>query len=125
MFLDGDIVKKSIAELGRRKTPVSDHLLDVLRPAMTEIIRDEMRLEDCFDEAEYLIGLSYASLHGQGRGPVGRAAWRNWHTEQYPGSVVERHKELLIRKGALVDNGRLSEIREAYDELIRSSSWLF
>ena len=75
--LDGDIVKKSIAELGRRKTPVSDHLLDVLRPAMTEIIRDEMRLEDCFDEAEYLIGLSYASLHGQGRGPV----------EEQPGGI--------------------------------------
>ena len=121
--LDGDIVKESFAELERRRTPVSDHLLDVLRPAVTEIIRDKERLEDFFDEAEYLMGLSYASLCGRGRGPVGRASWRKWQTEQYPGSVVDRHKELLIREGALEDNGQLSEVRDTYDNLIRSSYW--
>ncbi|MXW42268.1 MAG: hypothetical protein F4138_03355 [Acidimicrobiia bacterium] len=90
---------------------------------MTEIIRNEERLEDIFDEAEYLMGLSYASLYGQGRGPVGRASWRKWQTEQYPGSVVDRNEELLITEGALKGNGQLSEIREAYDESMRTSYW--
>ena len=121
--LDHDCVKQSIDKLSRHKTPVSERILEVLRPVVPEIIRDEEHLEDLFDEVEYLLGLSYVSLSGHGRGPVGRASWRKWQTEQYPGSVVDRHEGLLIVRGALKENGQLPEIRETYNNQIRSSYW--
>ncbi len=119
--LDHDAVNQSIDGFGNRKTPISDHLFDVVCPAVSEIVRDEERIADHFDEVEYLMGLSYMSLEGHGRGPVGRASWRKWQTEQYPGSVVDRHQELLIREGVLRGQGELDEVRRTYNELIRQA----
>ena len=120
-----DEVKKSIADLERRKTPISDHLLDVLRPAVSDIIRKEERLEELFDEVEYLMGLAYAASEssGEGMGPVERAAWRSWPTDQLPGAVVDRHKELLIREGVFQDTEQFAQTRQAYDKVIREISW--
>ncbi|MXZ79175.1 MAG: hypothetical protein F4Z06_13010 [Acidimicrobiia bacterium] len=119
--LDRDRVKRSIEELAHTSTPISDHLLGVLHPAMSEIIRDQEHLEDLFDEVEYLLGLSYASHYDHGHGPTGRMSWRSRFGHNFPGSVVDRHSALLVGKGVFRDNGRLSEIREIYDESIRQA----
>lgn len=119
VVLEHNRVKRAIEELAQSGTPISDHLLDVLRPAMSEITREQGRLEDLFDEVEYLIGLAYASHHGYG--PIGRTSWRSRHTDRFPGAVVSRHRALLVNSGVFQNDGQLAEIREAYDEAIRSS----
>ena len=120
--LDGRLVKASVSDMKDRKTPISDHLLNMLRPGVSEIIRDEDRLEDLFDEVEYLMGLACA--HHYGRGPVGRAAWRSLSLDRLPGALIDRHEELLVRQGVFKGAELLAETREAYNETIRRSGWL-
>ena len=120
--LDHDWVRKSISGLARHRTPISEHLLHVLRPAVSEIIREEDRLEDLFDEVEYLMGLA-CTVH-YGRGPVGRIAWRSRISDRFPGTQIDRHKELLVIKGVFESAQKLAEVREAYDDMIRQGRWL-
>lgn len=110
----------SVKQIRNSLTPASDYLLDALRPIMSEIIREE-KLEDIFDEAEYLLGLSYISLDGGDYGPVGRATWRTRYGHRFPGDIVDRHQTLLVDMGAL-DPNNFAAARERYDDLIRSSS---
>lgn len=119
--LHHDFVKNSIPEVADHKTPISDHLLNVLRPAVSEIIPED-RLEDLFDEVEYLMGLACA--YHRGRGPVGRAAWRSWTGNGLPGALIDRHKEMLVREGVFKDVEQLAEAREAYNNMIGQSAWL-
>ena len=120
--LDHDSVKKSIPEFANHRTPLSDHLLNVLRPAVSEIVPEEDRLEDLFDEVEYLMGLACA--RHQGRGPIGRAAWRSLDSERLPGAVIDRHRELLVIEGVFEDTEQVAETRQRYDSQIRSMEWL-
>ena len=122
--LDHDLVQQSISGLANHKTPISEHLLDVLRPAVSEIIREEDRLEDLFDEVEYLMGLACTHHDRYGRGPVGRAAWRSRITDRLPGALIDRHKEMLVREGVFKGAEQLAETREAYNNMIRQSGWL-
>lgn len=113
--LHDPLVRKSISGLEDHKTLVSDHLLDALRPAVSEIIREE-RLEDLFDEVEYLMGLACASDYGEG--PVGRTAWRSWSTDRHPGTMIERHEELLVTEGVFQSVEQLAETRMAYNNTV-------
>ena len=120
--LDHDSVKKSIPEFANHRTPLSDHLLNVLRPAVSEIVPEKDRLEDLFDEVEYLMGLACA--HHKGRGPIGRAAWRSLDSDRLPGAVIDRHRELLVIEGVFEDTEQFAETRQRYDSQIRSREWL-
>ena len=65
--LKRDTVKRSLDGFERRKTPISDHLCDLMGPVMSGMVGDQQRLEDLFDEVEYLLGVAYAA-HGLGPG---------------------------------------------------------
>ena len=119
--LERDLVRESIPDLGNKKTPISEHLLHVLRPAVSEIIRAEDRLEDLFDEVEYLMGLAHA--HHRGRGPVGRARWRSWVSNRLPGGMIDRHEDLFVRRGIFESTEQLAETRKAYGDQIEQSRW--
>ncbi len=121
--LDPDWVKRSIDGFERRKTPVSDHLLAMLRPAMLEIVREDEQFEGLFDETEFLIGLAFVSGSGWDTGPVGRAAWRLSGTSRRPGAMVERNADLLIAAGVFESTEHLDEIRVSYEESFKSSRW--
>ncbi len=123
--LNHNAVKRSIDGVDRRKTPISDHLLDVLRPAVSGIVRNDGQLEDLFDEVEYLLGLSYASSRGDGIGPIGRAAWRSFRRDRYPGMLVARHGDSLVAAGVFKDADHFSQASEAYEEKLKSSPHRF
>ena len=120
--LDPGRVGQSAAQSGGSATPVSNRLFDVLRPSVSEIIRDDGRFEDLFDEVEYLMGCAYTNNFG-GTGPVGRAAWRRYQTRRFPGSMVERHSALLIEAGIFDSAEQLAEVRNTYDAEIRKGYW--
>ncbi len=79
----------------QRYTPVSDFLLNVLRPTFIDEVSDETEYEELFDRAELFIGVISADLRIQGAesgtyldGPYGgRATWRErYHS---PGQRTE------------------------------------
>ncbi len=117
--LDTDWVKKSISELESHKTPISERLLYCMRSASHEIIPDDKRLEDLFDEVEYLLGLCYAFQFGNG--PVGRATWRRRQTNQDPGEIIDRHFGLFRNLKVFPQREQYDNTCRSYDELIRSS----
>ena len=96
--LDHYWVEKSAARPVGGKTPVSNHLFSVLRPSVSEIIREDGRFEDLFDEVEYLMGCAYTN-NFRSPGPIGRAAWRYYRTRRFPGSMLDRHSVVLIKAG--------------------------
>jgi hypothetical protein len=65
----------------RRYTPVSDHLCDVLREPLREILPEDDAYEDTFDRFEYLLALVYTDLREKQNlplgAPIGRFGWRN------------------------------------------------
>ena len=117
--LDGPRVKESAAQPGGSKTPVSNRLFDVLRPSVSEIIREDGQFGDLFDEVEYLMGCAYINHIGN-IGPVGRAAWRRYQTHRFPGSMVESHSVVLIKAGIFESADRLAEVRKTYDAAIKN-----
>lgn len=119
--LDHDCVKNAIPELQKRKTPISDHLLDVLRPATADIITDETQLQDMFDEAEYLLAL--ASTARSGAGPAGRAGWRRDIELDPLGGFVNRHKSNLIEAGVFDDDAHLESCRQHQNKRLEQVWW--
>ena len=117
--LDHDAVKQSLDGFERRKTPISDHLWDLMCPVMSGIVGDQQRLEDLFHEAEYLMGIAYAA-HGIGLGPIGRAVWRTDHFDNRIGALVKRHTHVLVAAGLFDSDEHLNQVLEAYDEYLRS-----
>ena len=115
--LDPGRVGHSAAQSGGSKTPVSNRLFDVLRPSVSEIIREDGQFEDLFDEVEYLMGCAYTNRGFPG--PVGRAAWRRYQTRRFPGSMVDRHSVVLIEAGIFDSAEQLAETRNTYDEAIK------
>ena len=76
-------VQKSLPEMERRKTPLSDHLHDLLRDPLRDLLPGEQEYDDHFDKFEYLrcllyIDAEYDDLDDYLWGPVGRFAWRNY-----------------------------------------------
>ncbi len=117
--LDHGRVGQPAAQSGGSATPVSNRLFDVLRPSVSEIIREDGRFEDLFDEVEYLMGCAYTSYGFPG--PVGRAAWRRYQTRRFPGSMVERHSAVLIEAGIFNSEEQLAEVRKSHDAAIKNS----
>ena len=139
--LDSDVVKRSIPALERRRTPISDHLFEVLRPVSVDLVLDENRYADCFDEVEYLLGIAYAVGQNTDRGPVGRAVWRslrrstptttppsgslwpNHSDDDFPGIAVRRHASVLVASGPFADFNELITTVQQYDAQMRTMPW--
>lgn len=117
-----DIVDEAMfpASAGRnRATRLSEHLLGVLRPAAADVIPRSGRLEDLFDEAEYLLGLA-CTAQSESESfyimcPASRAIRRQPGDRRLPGSLVARHERTLIAHRVFRDAGHLSETRDAYN----------
>ena len=119
-----DNVKLSLDGFERRRTPVSDHLWDLVGSARFGIVVDQQRLEDLFDEVEYLLGIAYTARR-PGRGPVGRASWRTAHSSRRPGSLTRRHAKALVAAGLFDSDEHLTQALQTYDENLRSSGHWF
>lgn len=123
--LNDDAMKRSFADLDRRKTPVSDHLLQVLRPRVSGLVPNYEKYQDLFDEIEYLYGLFYAAHEGGGWGPVGRAVWRCRDRNDFPGEMVARHSQVLIEAGIFDSQEHLADVKQSYDQRMNSSPLLY
>ena len=119
-----DTLKRSLDGFERRRTPVSDHLWDLMGPAMSSIVVDQQRLEDLFDEVEYLLGVAYI-VHRRGPGPVGRATWRTANSNRRPGGLTRRHAQALVEAGLFDSDEHLAQVLQTYDEDLRSSRHWF
>lgn len=118
--LSPDTVNASIYSPQRMKTPVSDHILDLIGPVASSIVADQPRLENLFDEVEFLMGVAYMA-GGYDYGPHGRAAWRSFGSDRYPGTIVKRHAQVLVAAGVFDSEERLVQAFDTYDQALRSS----
>ena len=119
--LHADAMKRAFPDLARHKTPISDHILEVLRKPVSDFTPSDERLDDYFDEFEYLLGIVYAAHQGSGWGPVGRAAWRWARRNRPPGEMVDRHPDVLISTRLFKDAKDLADAQQTYGELLRAS----
>jgi len=122
--LHPETVKRSLDGFERRRTPVSDHLWDLMSPVMSSIVVDRQRLEGLFGEVEYLLGVAY-TVHGIGPGPAGRATWRTARSNRPPGSLTRRHAQALVTAGLFDSDEHLTQTLQTYDEDLRSSRHWF
>ena len=120
--LDPVIVKGSLDGFEGKKTPVSDHLCDLMGPTMSGIVADQQRFEDLFDEVEYLLGVAY-TVHGFGPGPVGRSVRRTAPRNRQRGSLTRRHAPALVAAGLFNSDEHLSQTLQTYDQELGSSRY--
>lgn len=103
-------------------TPSSDHLLEVMREAAADVIPGDERLDEVFDEAEYLLGLAGAAHLTPMRldflTTTGRAAWRLLREGAYPEGLVRRHENALIKHGVFQDANHISTAQWAHNKKI-------
>lgn len=71
---------KELPGMERRYTPLSDHLLDILRPMFEDLLLIDADYEAAFEEFEVLMSLEHAEQAGaagsSGWAPIGRFAWK-------------------------------------------------
>ena len=114
----------NVPAAGEGLPPVSDHLWDLMGPAMSSIVADHQRLVDLFDEVEYLLGIAYTA-HGLGPGPVGRAALRTANSNRRPGSLTRHHAQALVAAGLFDSDEHLTQALQTYDADLHSSRHRF
>jgi hypothetical protein len=79
----------------KQYTPLSDHLVNVLRAPLQQFLPDDSKYQDAFDRFEYFLALAYASVSDQIGLPLGRFGWRNrrfnndLHVSKIVGAEVE------------------------------------
>jgi len=117
--LDRQAVNRALFEPERRMTPISDHLLDVMRPAIRDIVREADLQDDLFDEVEYLVGIAYAAHSSSGRSPPTRAVWRYHMNDAFAGSAVRRHSHVLVDAGVFEGAEHFTRTCDAYEEFQR------
>lgn len=119
--LNAQAVKHAFPDLKNRKTPISDRLLDLLRPLVSDFVPSDDEYQEFFDEFEYLMGMVHAAGEGQGWGPLGRAVWRWADRDGQPGALVDRHSDLLVKAEVFKNLEDLIKARQAYDRALRTS----
>ena len=110
-------------ELHRPATAISERLYRVLRSATSDLIRDELRFETLFDEAEYLLGIACAAQITPHEGPVGKGAGSYPPERDLPDRMVRRHSRALIALGVFIDQAALEQCRDAYDGQYQKKYW--
>ena len=122
---------RSLPGLEKRRTPMSDHVCEVLRPWVEDLEPDQSTYERAFDRWEYLLGLVMFDLtRTAGRrsyAPVGRLSWRG----DYGNGIEVALGEEIAAAGAGWppvfaglfggDAARLAESAEGWHEYIREA----
>lgn len=92
---------------GRRRTPQSDHVFDVIRPLISEYVPDEREYEELFDVFEYLIALVYWNDEERWA-PLGSFHWRQWGDYGHRDSAVLNEFVLRVQAQAATGDGLLA-----------------
>lgn len=112
-------VAQRLPGLERRHTPLSDHLVEVLRPWFADLIPLEAEYERQFDGFEFVLGLVHFDLtraESGGWGPVGRFSWRGEYRRGEDTVIAE---ELLSGdRQPLLDAGLFLGSRERLKESV-------
>lgn len=121
-LLDGSVANQ-ILELGRRHTPLSDHVHDILAADYPEslIVKDDF--EDEYDRWEVLLGMvvahRYKTRQSGPWAPVGRFGWRNKRSDNSGLEVTIRDIELKQAKwppvAAGLFDGSVDDAKEAHE----------
>lgn len=101
-----------------RNTPVSDRLLGVLRPVMSDIAPHPDQQEDIFDQVAYLLAIAQAA-HRSGVAPAPRVCSGVAATDFSPRAAVERHAQTLVESG-LFNHELIAAAGDAYREHLRN-----
>lgn len=139
------VMEKDIAEqllgMGRRYTPLSDYLYNLLREPLKEFLPQDIDYQKCFDRFEYLFALVYTDLNlkqkGHGVGPAGSFFGRrragDFDIVQEIAREVNRNsnfengksKWLPLQVG-LFDNSltRFQEVKDTFDDALSKTSYL-
>jgi len=128
-------VPNQLPGMERHKTPLSDHLYDILHAHFIEILPDDTHYSKCFDRFEYLHGLVHVDLRekqsGRLWGPVGRFAWnyRDYGTGGIMKKIELEAKEADEKwaplQAGLFDGSvvRSQQVKTAFDQLLKSTNW--
>lgn len=124
--LDPEACNLLVAADGQKlKTPVSDYMHRTMREPLRDLIPNDADFDDLFDQAEYLLGVLFASWRGDGRGPIGRFVWRR-HEHGPARDSVGAHRDALLAAGLFDgDAATFDEVVAAYEEKVQRSGLSF
>jgi hypothetical protein len=104
------------------KTPESDHVHQILREPLRELIPSDDEYDLTFDRFEAFLGLVFTDVYGRGWGPVGRFAWRGG---QFGTSTSPALNSLIEEAESEGDNwgpyaaGLFASSKERFDGAVR------
>ena len=114
--LDRRAVNGAFFDEQRRMTPASDHILEVMRRVVSDIVPEADQQEEVLDEVEYLLGIAYAAHSRHGRSPPTRAVWRYYGDDRYAGNSIRSYGHVLVAAGVFDGQEHLTQTCEAYEE---------
>lgn len=108
------------------KTPINDHLYDVLRPLFIDIISDDNEFANIFDRVEYFIGLEFGNIRLDSSygfwAPTGRFIWRynyfngidsDYTSKIHPAKFIDK----LAQQGTVFSYNLLGKTQEKYNKI--------
>jgi hypothetical protein len=124
--LDHDLMKQ-LPGLDQRLTPISDYLHDRLRDLARPVLPNDQEYDEVFDQLEYLLGVAYAHVRGNGVGPMGRFVWRRRYNDvPVPDEPFATQTDALLSAGLFGgQRATLDATKAAYDERVSRSGLRF
>jgi hypothetical protein len=108
----------------REYTPVSNYLLDLIRPFIHDYLPDETKYEETFDIFEYLLSLAYIDLVRDSWAPIGAFGWR-YRNRQRDGlsSPLDEFVRAELAKGEdseLLKAGFFEGATDRFEEIVKT-----
>jgi hypothetical protein len=128
-----DVIDENVfqrrAGLERKKTPLSDHLYEVLKKPLSECSIDECEYQCAFDRFEYLFCLAHGDVYekegsfGQIWGPLGCFLWRKGVLEDVGQEIAESKGDWPLLKEGLFGGSldRLRHVKEKIDGIVHGN----
>jgi hypothetical protein len=127
-------VGRLLQNMERRHTPLSDHMVEILKPLlMQELFVYERDHQLWFDRFEFLLAAVFVDIVGKGQGydwcPIGRFGWKYRYTN---GGPIEFFGEDLKRglNGSILGKGlfggsleRAKNAIESVSKIVRGLGW--
>ena len=125
MVLSDDALKVAFAELNQSPAAFAERVLEAVRPATNDLIRDDQRYQALFYEVEYLFGLASAAHAQPGTGPLALGADRIPPERDLPDRLVRHNEAVLIGTGLFRDAQELEECKASFDEKYRAAYYIW
>ena len=97
------------------------HVLDLLRPVMSDIAPEPEQQENTFDQVTYLISIAYADHFGGGTGPAPRVTRPLSASGRSPRTSVELCSQILVDAGLFDSHEHLVTTGDAYREYLQQT----